>query len=1184
MMLYVLPPPAAAGPPSPWSTILCDDGRPSTVRGGGQQEPTVANSGRLTYKRNASNNRRVKAWLNAVQKNNRPPPPRKPSVDAAGPELQDSGAGSSLDEDEPIKTNRRLSECYFANKGSAAVLCSLTSHQQQQQQPQQQSRRKRHHHHSLHPHRHQSLSAPASSRISAGEDEMQTRANDIQAHLQSMFHILRPDDSLNMAVKLESVHSGRTRYLVVVSCINGNCQEESCLLGLDCNQSTTIGLVLRLLADTTITLDGDGGFSVSVCSRQHIFKPVSVQAMWSALQSLHRVSAQAREHNFFEGGLTHDWITHYEKQISSDQSCLNEWNAMDSIESRRPPSPDSLRTKPSEREETERVIRSALKEIMMSVDLDEVTSKFIRGRLEETLDMDLGEYKPFIDQEMLTVLGQMDAATRIFPHVYLGSEWNASNLDELSRNGVRHILNVTREIDNFFPGSFNYLNVRVYDDDKTDLLKHWDNTYKYITKAEQEGSKVLVHCKMGVSRSASVVIAYAMKAYNWSFKKALDHVQSKRTCIKPNKHFILQLETYQGILAAMKNREKLQRSKSETNLVATSGLITPPNSPKKALDTPRSQSEGDKDATPPDRLDKENEPVVPSPPTRLMPPKLLDISGYDLMKCGGRPKSWSPENNFATDILTSSTLLSQSLEKINTDKITVEVEVEVPNIPPAPPLPPFEAHKYNVSVFMPCGNGLRSYSVSQNKIVQLQPATPPPPRPSSVKLRVNELESSGISNSCSGSVTSSSAGGCTSSPDRKSTTDPGRNLVLNLTTQFEGVVASSSAANSPSDDNALVNKPLPAESPKFSRIAVNRPPSIAICTAQKRDGGDLFSSRLDRVFEREERKQCREPLDHQSTAVVSAGDVSRQNSWSSYDSAVVLRDVISRHSSWGSCDTRTLPSRNSSWGSYDIRPTMQYVSERGERPAVSSTAAAAVPKTAADEPCYRPAKRPKQKDQQKLLMPSCYSSSPTLGLQGASHKLANRATASQPNISGLGNTAVTASCNNKHSSLVRSLKEEFEAKAGDVVEKPSRKNSGGGGGGSSAEDDGTGTEHVKSLPTSPVSEHPKVTQRPSPAASMEDLSVRKLVGKYENGRARSKTFVQDSGCPRNPHYQQPPVPPRVSSLDVSAIGPRKFECNPVVKTVVLPIQQSDIRASVNRAANNKLQQGKSHPLTKLSFK
>lgn len=34
--------------------------------------------------------------------------------------------------------------------------------------------------------------------------------------------------------------------------------EESCLLGIDCNEKTTIGLVLRILADTTIRLDGDG--------------------------------------------------------------------------------------------------------------------------------------------------------------------------------------------------------------------------------------------------------------------------------------------------------------------------------------------------------------------------------------------------------------------------------------------------------------------------------------------------------------------------------------------------------------------------------------------------------------------------------------------------------------------------------------------------------------------------------------------------------------------------------------------------------------------------------------------------------------------------------------------------------------------------------------------------------------
>ena len=87
------------------------------------------------------------------------------------------------------------------------------------------------------------------------------------------------------------------------------------------------------------------------------------------------------------------------------------------------------------REETQLLIRSKLKEIMMSVDIDEVTSKFIRTELENELAMDLFSFKSYIDQEMLVILGQMDAATEIFQHVYLGSEWNASNLEELKKNG-----------------------------------------------------------------------------------------------------------------------------------------------------------------------------------------------------------------------------------------------------------------------------------------------------------------------------------------------------------------------------------------------------------------------------------------------------------------------------------------------------------------------------------------------------------------------------------------------------------------------------------------------------------------------------------------------------------------------------------------------------------------------------
>lgn len=59
------------------------------------------------------------------------------------------------------------------------------------------------------------------------------------------------------------------------------------------------------------------------------------------------------------------------------------------------------------------------------------------------------------------------------------------------------------------------------------------------------GGKVLVHCKMGISRSASVVIAYAMKAYHLTLAEASQLVKTKRSCIKPNNAFALQLKTYQ---------------------------------------------------------------------------------------------------------------------------------------------------------------------------------------------------------------------------------------------------------------------------------------------------------------------------------------------------------------------------------------------------------------------------------------------------------------------------------------------------------------------------------------------------------------------------------------------------------------------------------------------------------------
>ncbi|XP_056612709.1 protein phosphatase Slingshot homolog 2 isoform X1 [Triplophysa dalaica] len=393
---------------------------------------------------------------------------------------------------------------------------------------------------------------------------------DLQQHLQTMFTLLRPEDTIRLAVRLESAYLQRTRYMVIVSTNGKQDTEESVVLGMDFSDSDhkcTFGLVLPLWSDTLIHLDGDGGFSVSTVNRVHVFKPVSVQAMWSALQSLHKVCEVARCHNYYPGSLFLTWVSYYQTRVTSDQHYVNEWNAMQDVQSYRADSPVLFTDMPTERERTERLIKTRLREIMMQKDLENITSKEIRTELEMQMVCNLREFKEFIDNEMIVILGQMDSPTEIFDHVYLGSEWNASNLEELQSSGVRYILNVTREIDNFFPGLFEYRNIRVYDEEATNLLENWNDTYKFISKAKKAGVKCLVHCKMGVSRSASTVIAYAMKEYGWDLERAFDHVKERRTVTKPNPSFMKQLEEYQGILLASKQRHnKLWRSHSESDL------------------------------------------------------------------------------------------------------------------------------------------------------------------------------------------------------------------------------------------------------------------------------------------------------------------------------------------------------------------------------------------------------------------------------------------------------------------------------------------------------------------------------------------------------------------------------------------------------------------------------------------
>lgn len=76
----------------------------------------------------------------------------------------------------------------------------------------------------------------------------------------------------------------------------------------------------------------------------------------------------------------------------------------------------------------------------------------------------------------------------------------------------------------------------------------------WIDRARIEGGKILVHCRVGVSRSATVTIAYVMKHLNISLVDAYLIVRSRRlsVLIQPNMRLLYNLCGWEVELARSK--------------------------------------------------------------------------------------------------------------------------------------------------------------------------------------------------------------------------------------------------------------------------------------------------------------------------------------------------------------------------------------------------------------------------------------------------------------------------------------------------------------------------------------------------------------------------------------------------------------------------------------------------------
>eukprot|EP00835_Amoeboradix_gromovi_P005111 NODE_450_length_8384_cov_0.353530.p4 type:complete len:267 gc:universal NODE_450_length_8384_cov_0.353530:7820-7020(-) len=86
-----------------------------------------------------------------------------------------------------------------------------------------------------------------------------------------------------------------------------------------------------------------------------------------------------------------------------------------------------------------------------------------------------------------------------------------------------------------------------------DFSEYLNLAFSYIEKYRRKNKNIMVHCQCGVSRSASVVIAYIMYNQKIGFHDALALVKSKSPTANPHISFICQLIEFENSLNLSKN-------------------------------------------------------------------------------------------------------------------------------------------------------------------------------------------------------------------------------------------------------------------------------------------------------------------------------------------------------------------------------------------------------------------------------------------------------------------------------------------------------------------------------------------------------------------------------------------------------------------------------------------------------
>lgn len=155
-----------------------------------------------------------------------------------------------------------------------------------------------------------------------------------------------------------------------------------------------------------------------------------------------------------------------------------------------------------------------------------------------------------------------DEINKIIDHLYITNWQTSDNPKILKSNNIKAIITLEMMpksdyiLKYYKDNGIDHMYIYIPDIPEANISEHFDETYKFIDEHILKGDNVLVHCRAGVSRSASIILNYLIrKSYETNqvnvcpcnlLKNILNYVKTKRSIINPNPGFQKQL-----LLAAM---------------------------------------------------------------------------------------------------------------------------------------------------------------------------------------------------------------------------------------------------------------------------------------------------------------------------------------------------------------------------------------------------------------------------------------------------------------------------------------------------------------------------------------------------------------------------------------------------------------------------------------------------------